>query len=214
MESRIDMTSFVSTATKIAPVVYSLVREAVESDHDHWYGLTYNLNFGKIRTSRFKAFDYEDDLWLVERVSDDTSIWWLKSFAPETHYWDGTSNLPDKGTKSLDAMLKASVFHDCGYAKVEAMSKATGIPEKDLLAFFDDCFKLLSEGYGASKKVTGPVYQILRIGGSLYHRLMKWLAAFLVLLTSAGCCSVQTELLDEPPDFTFSGPFTMEQLDQ
>jgi len=208
---RTSMTSI--SIAELAPIAYRLAKEAVEKDKSHWYGLQGPVDYGRIRTSRFPAFNYQDDVFLVEKVNEDTAHWWIQSFAPETHYWDGTSNLPDKGCKSLDALLRASVFHDCGYAKVEAISKATGIPEKDLLAFFDDCFKILAEGYGASKKVTNPVYQALRLGGSLYHKIMKLFAIALVLLTM-GCYSVKTTLLDPPPDFTFSGPFTKEQLNE
>lgn len=201
-----------SIAPKLAPIIYKLAKDAYESDHDHWYGLTYNVCYGKVTTKRFKAFDYEDDLFLVEKVNEDTSIWWIKAFEPETHYWDGTSNLPDRGTKSLDALLRASLFHDCGYAKVEDISKATGIPEKDLLAFFDDCFKLLSEGYGASKKVTNPIYQVLRLGGSLYHKIMKLLALLTFLTLFQGCYSVQTHFEDPtPPEIHFTGPFTLKE---
>jgi hypothetical protein len=113
----------------------------------------------------------------------------------------------------LDALLRASVFHDVGYARVEAISKATGIPVKDLLAFFDDCLKLLAEGYGASKKLTNPVYQALRFGGSWYHKLMKLFAIALVLLTM-GCYTVKTTMLDPPPDIQYTGPFTQEQINE
>ena len=199
--------------TEIAPIIYKMAKEAIEKDHDHWYGLVGPVDYGRIKTSRFPAFNYQDDFLLVEKVNEDTSHWWLKSFDPESKIWDGTSNLPDKGCKSLDALFRASVFHDVGYARVEAISKATGIPVKDLLAFFDDCLKLLAEGYGASKKLTNPVYQALRLGGSIYHKVMKWFALILVLLT-VGCYTVKTTILDGPPDIEFTGPFTKEQINE
>lgn len=201
--------------TEIAPIVYKMAKDAIEKDHDHWYGLQGPVDYGRIQTSRFPAFNYQDDFLLVEKVDEDTSHWWLKSFDPESKIWDGTSNLPDKGCKSLDALLRASVFHDVGYARVEAISKATGIPVKDLLAFFDDCLKLLAEGYGAKKSVTTPVYQALRFGGSWYHKLMKLFGVLVfALFFITGCYTVKTQLLDEPPDYIFSGPFTQEQLNE
>lgn len=203
----------ITAVGEVAPIVYKLAKKAIEADHDHHYGLIGTVDYGRIQTSRFPAFNYKDEVWLIEKVNDDTMHFWLQGFEPESKLWDGTSWLKDRGTKSLDALLRASVFHDCFYAKVEDISKATGIPESKLLAFADDVLKLLAEGYGASKKVTNPVYQALRLGGSLYHKIMKLFAIALVLLTM-GCYSVKTQLLDPPPDFTFSGPFTKEQLNE
>lgn len=195
------------TLSTIAPIVYELAKNALSADTNHFYGLVYSVDYGIIETERFKAFDYEDDLFLVQKVDEDRAHWWLKNFSPETHYWDGTSNLPDKGTKSLDALFRASVFHDCGYSKAKAISEATGIPEEVLLAFFDDCFKILAEGYGASKKVTNPIYQALRIGGSIYHKIRRLLAVLLfVTLLASGCYTVKTKMESPPPDIEWTEP--------
>lgn len=190
----------------IAPIVYKMAKDALAADTNHFYGLVYSVDYGIIKTERFKAFDYEDDLFLVQKIDEYRAHWWLKEFDPETHYWDGTSNLPDKGTKSLDALFRASVFHDCGYEKVAAISKATGIPQKALFAFFDDCFKILAEGYGASKKVTGPVYWALRTGGSIYHKIRSWLTVVLLSLLLCGCYSVKTEMESPPPTIEWTEP--------
>lgn len=192
---------------QLAPIVYNLAKDALEKDTNHFYGLTYDVDYGIIKTSRFKAFDYEDDLFLVQKVDEERSHWWIKAFSAETKFWDGTSNLPDGGTVSLDALFRASLFHDCGYEKVEDMSKATGIPEETLLAFFDDCFKILAEGYGASKKVTNPVYQALRSFGSLYHKIRKLLAIIIIVALVAGCYTVKTEMESPPPTIEWTGPY-------
>ncbi len=189
----------------LAPIVYKFAKDALKKDNDHFYGLVYTVDYGVIKTERFAAFDYEDDLFLVQKVDENRSHWWLKNFDAEKQYWGGTSNLPDGGTKNLDCLFRASVFHDCGYSKVEAISKATGIPEKVLLAFFDDCFKILSEGYGASKKVTGPIYQALRLGGNLYHQIMKLFAVLLILFLT-GCYTVRTEMESPPPNIEWTEP--------
>lgn len=194
---------------QITPVLYKLAKDAVAKDHDHFYGLLSTVDYGRIQTTRFPAFNYKDEVWLIEKVNDDTMHFWLQGFEPESKLWDGSSNIPDGGCKSLDALLKASVFHDCFYAKVEDISKATGIPVETLLAFADDVLKLLADGYGASKKVTNPIYQALRLGGGLYHKIMKWFALILVLLT-CGCYSVQTKLLDPPPDIQYTGPMIIQ----
>lgn len=204
------MTTIIA-ASSIVPIVYKLAKDAIAADHDHYYGLVGPVDYGRIQTTRFPAFNYKDEVWLIEKVNDDTMHFWLQGFEPESKLWDGTSCMPDRGCKSLDALLKASVFHDCFYAKVEDISKATGIPESKLLAFADDVLKLLADGYGASKKVTNPIYQALRLGGSLYHKIMKLFAVVLVLLTM-GCYSVKTTLLDPPPDIQYTGPFKQEQL--
>ena len=199
--------------SEAAPIVYKLAKKAIEADHDHFYGLVGTVDYGRIQTTRFPAFSYKDEVWLIEKVNEDTMHFWLQGFEPESKLWDGTSNLPDRGCKSLDALLKASVFHDCFYSKVEDISKATGIPVETLLAFADDVLKLLADGYGASKKVTNPIYQALRLGGGLYHKIMKLFAIALVLLT-VGCYTVKTQLLDPPPDIEYTGPFTQEQLNE
>lgn len=197
------------TLNSIAPIVYKFAKTIVEADTNHFYGLMYSVDYGVISTTRFKAFDYEDDVFLVRRIDDERSSWWLKDFDAEKKYWDGTSNLPDGGTKSLDALFRASVFHDCGYQKAKDISVATGIPEKVLLAFFDDCFKILSEGYGASKKVTGPIYQILRLGGGIYHKIRKLLGILFLCVLLSGCYSVKTKMESPPPTIEWTGPITI-----
>ena len=189
----------------LTPIVYKLAKKVYEADNNHFYGLQYPVCYGIIQTDRFKAFDYEDDLLVVQKVDENRSQWWIKPFEPETKYWNATSNLPDHGTKSLECLFRASLFHDCGYSKVEAISKATGVPEKALFAFFDDCFKLLAEGYGAKKCVTNPIYQALRLGGNLYHKLMKVLGILLILLI-AGCYTVRTQMESPPPNIEWTGP--------
>lgn len=195
----------------IAPIIYKFAKDALIKDNDHYYGLQFNCYYGSIKTDRFPAFDYEDDLFVVQRVNENTSQWWIKAFEPEKKYWGGTSNLPDGGTHTLDCLFRASLFHDCGYSKAEAISKATGIPVRDLLAFFDDCFKILSEGYGAKKAVTKPVHWFLRSGGYLYHQIMKLFAVIVLALTIAtGCYSVRVQMLDDPPEVHWTGPFSFD----
>ncbi len=196
------------TLTTVAPIVYNFVKDALIEDNNHFYGLLYTVDYGIIKTDRFEAFDYEDDLFLIQKVDEHRSKWWIKSFDAKKKYWGGTSFLKDSGSKNLDCLFRASLFHDCGYSKVEALSKATGIPVKILFAFFDDCFKILSEGYGASKVVTNPIYQTLRFGGSIFHKVMKWLAIILVLVVS-GCYTVQTEMEGPPPEIHYNGPFIL-----
>jgi len=197
--------TLISVAPKVAPIIYDIL----EKDGNHEYGLQYNVDYGVIRTTHFKAFDYIDDVLVVERVDDERSHWWIKSFKPGNGLWDGTSLLPDKGKigfLDFNALFKASVFHDVLYKKAEAISKATGIPVEKILAFADDMLKILSEGYGASKKMTGPVHTLVRFGGSLYHKIKKLLVLAL-LLSLCGCYTVQTEMEGPPPDIEWTGPF-------
>lgn len=193
------------TLSTVAPIVYNFVKDALIEDNNHFYGLLYAVDYGIIKTDRFEAFDYEDDLFLIQKVDEHRSKWWIKSFDAKKKYWGGTSMLKDGGSKNLDCLFRASLFHDCGYSKVEAISKATGVPEKALFAFFDDCFKLLAEGYGAKKCITNPIYQALRLGGNLYHKIMKLFAVLLILFL-AGCYTIQTEMEGPPPDIEWTGP--------
>ena len=198
----------VQTLISIAPKVVPLVYDILEKDSNHEYGLRYNADYGVIRTTHFKAFDYIDDVLVVEKVDDERSHWWIKAFEPGKGYWDGTSLLPDKGKigfLNFDALFKASLFHDVVYKKVEALSKATGVPEEKLLAFADDMLDILAEGYGASKKMARPIHSIVRFGGSLYHKLKKIIGVFLIA-TLCGCYSLQTEMEGDPPEIITIGP--------
>lgn len=201
--------TLISVAPKVVPIVYDLI----EKDQNHEYGLKYNVDYGIIRTTHFKAFDYIDDVLVVERVDDERSHWWIKSFEPGKGLWDGTSCLPDKGKigfLNFDALFRASLFHDVLYKLSEAISKATGVPVSKILAFADDMLAILSNGYGASKKMTGPIHTIVRFGGSLYHKIKKLLVLALLLslsLSLCGCYTVQTEMESPPPDIEWTGPF-------
>ena len=195
------------TLSTIAPIVYKIGKKIIDADTKHWYGLEYPVDYGIIRTTRFKAFDYSDDIFEVTKIDEYRSRWYLKEFSPETHYFDGTTALPDKGTKNLDCLFRAAIFHDCGYAKVEAISKATGVPESDLLAFFDDCLKLLADGYGANKTLTKSVWGVTRVLGSAYHALRK-IIVVLLILSLCGCGTIPTEFEnDTPPEIHWTGPF-------
>ena len=196
--------TLISVAPKVAPIVYKVFKE----DANHFYGNQFIVDYGVIRTTHFKAFDYEDQFLVVERVDEERSHWWIKNFAPETKVWDGSSLALDKGKiwfLDFDALFRASMFHDVVYERAEAISKATGIPVKKLLAFADDCLKILAEGYGASPKMTTPLHKILRFGGNMFHRLKK-LFVLALLLSLCGCYTVQTEMEGPPPDIQWIGP--------
>lgn len=193
---------------KLTPLVY----DVLQKDGDHEYGLKEDVPYGVIHTKHFPAFDYEDDVLKVTKVSKWRSRWLIKSFEPGQGLFDGTSLLPDKGTRSLDAIFKAALFHDVVYKRVEAISKATGIPQDKIFAFADDVFKLLADGYGADKRLTSVIHTLVRFGGSLYHKVMKALALLTILLGSSSCYTIQTELEDPPPqNLQITGPFKIHE---
>ena len=204
--------TLISVAPQLAPIVYSLI----EKDGNHEYGLTYNVDYGVIRTTHFSAFDYEDDVLLVQKIDEERAHWWIKSFSPGNGYWDGTSLLPDKGKYAFcdfNALFKASVFHDVVYKKVEAISKATGVPEEKLLAFADDMLKILADGYGASSKMTTPIHWLVRTGGSLYHKLKKLIVVAIVVSLLCGCYTIKTEMESPPPDIEWTGPIIIGEIE-
>ena len=203
------MKTLISAAPELVPIVYDIL----EKDGNHEYGLQYNVDYGVIRTTHFKAFDYIDDVIVVQKVDEERSHWWFKAFEPGKGYWDGTSLLPDKGKigfLNFDALFKASLFHDVVYKKAEAISKATGIPVAKILAFADDMLKILGNGYGATNILTDPIHTIVRFGGSLYHKIKKYLSVVVVAFLCnglIGCYSIQTEMENEnPPDIHWIGP--------
>ncbi len=196
---------------KIAfPIVYKAV-DALKQDQNHCYGLMHSVDYGVIKTTHFAAFDYNDDFLLVEKVDENRAHWWLKAFSPDSGIWDGTSLLPDGGTVDFDALFKASVFHDVGYQRAEAISKATGVPVEVLLAFFDDCLRILAKQYGAKESTSKGVWWLTRFGGAFYHRIKRLIGvisiAALMALT-VGCYTLQTEIEnDTPPTIDWTGPF-------
>lgn len=204
-------TSFDQIGKIAFPIVYKAVADAIRADQNHTYGLMHSVDYGVIRTTHFAAFDYEDDFLLVEKVDENRAHWWLKAFSPDSGIWDGTSLLPDKGTADFDALFKASLFHDVGYERAEAISKATGIPVEALLAFFDDCLRILSRQYGASASTSKSVWWLTRVGGSLYHKIKRWFSVIVVAALTAtlvGCFTLQTEIENEtPPEIHWTGPF-------
>lgn len=197
--------TLISAAPKIAPIVYKVFKE----DANHFYGNQFIVDYGVIRTTHFKAFDYEDQFLVVEKIDDERSHWWIKNFAPETKVWDGSSLALDKGKiwfLDFDALFRASMAHDVIYERSDAISKATGIPVVKILAFADDLLKILADGYGASKAMTTPLHKILRFGGNMFHKIKKIIGVF-VLAALCGCYAIQTEMEGDPPDIHWVGPW-------
>lgn len=204
--------TLISVAPKAAPIVYDFVKSAIEADQNHWYGNKFIADYGVIKTLHFKAFDYEDEFLIVERIDDEHSHWWIKNFDAKTKVWDGTSFLPDKGFRSLDALLKASLFHDVIYERMKAISEKTGVSESALQAFADDMLKLLADGYGAKKYITNPVHWLVRTGGMLYHKIKGHFKTIVIAIGLSlsvfcnGCYTIRTEMLNDPPDIQWIGP--------
>lgn len=205
------MNTLITVIPKLVPLVYDII----EKDGNHEYGLKYNADYGVIRTTHFKAFDYIDDLLVVEKVDDYHSHWWIKSFEAGKGYFDGTSLMPDKGKFwifDFDALFKAALFHDCVYKKADDISKATGVPINKILAFADDMLKLLADCYGAKKSITNPVHWLVRTGGMLYHKVKGYFGTTIIvigLLLSVfcnGCYTIRTEMLNDPPDIQITEP--------
>lgn len=211
-------TSFDQIGSIAFPIVYKAVSEALRQDQNHSYGLMFSVDYGIIKTTHFQAFSYEDDYLLVEKVDGFRSHWWLKAFSPESGVWDGTSLLPDKGTTDFDALFKASVFHDVVYKRAEAISEVTGIPVAKILAFADDCLRILAKQYGAKEITSKSVWWLTRFGGSLYHKIKRWVSVIAIAALTAlivGCYTLQTEIEnDTPPTIEWTGPFITEGQQQ
>ena len=206
--------TILSKAAPIIPIVYKLAHTAIEADQNHWYGLEHNVDYGVFKTSHFKGFSFINEFLVVEKVDEERIHVLIKAFPPESKIWDGTSILPDKGTKNLDALMKASLFHDVWYEFMEDLAKAANCRATNVQAFADDVLKILGVGYGAKKSFIKPIYQILRFGGTFYHKIKKTLILVALTLFIGGCYSVKTEMEIEPPEIHFTGPFTQEQLNE
>lgn len=186
------------------PAVSSVVYKAVKSDHDHHYGLVYPVSYGKITTDRFKAVDFDNGVLVMKRLGDDSFDTTILPFEPDSGIWDGTSNLPDKGTVNLDALFRASLGHDVFYKFAKDIAKAAGCRESDVLAFADDFLKLVADGNGCSGKTSSIVYRILRMFGGLYHRVMRYVPV-IVLATSCEHAepSIHTHVSNTNPSITW-----------
>lgn len=198
------------------------IRSTIKKDQNHWYTLSEPVYYIGIATEHFAPFYYEDEVLYIEPQNKKTPDGKLKfdivvkPFTWETHFWDGTSLLPDKGNKTLDALFRASLLHDVIYERVEQISKTTGIPVKCLLAFADDCLKLVADYNEANPFLTRIVHSITRFGGSIYHKLKKLLIVPLVLTISSNlaCYSIQTTIDEIPTQINYSGPYTEDFTDQ
>lgn len=206
------MTNIIPAIQAVAGFAYSVI----EKDHDHYYGLLSPVDYGEIVTDRFAPFDYSDSFVIFRKLSEKSFNLILQPFDPSTRIWDGTSMLPDGGTRNLDALLKASVGHDVIYERAKAISEATGVPESALLAFADDLLKISADRYGCSKRFSKTVWNFLRIGGSLYHRIMGIFgttAISVILAGFVGGCRLDspenhTAILDpNPPEILYTGPY-------
>ena len=186
----------------VAYLAHGLLK-AIEKDNDHKYVLQQDLAFRGVSTKHFQPFDYSDDILEFRKVSADKFDLVLKAGGD---IYDGTSMLPDKGTKTLAALLKAHFVHDAIYEQSTKISNATGVPIKALLAFADDCLKLTADFFGASKTATGAIHSILRTFGSLYHKIHGLIFVVLLSALVAGCYTIQTTIDEFPPDVEYVGP--------
>lgn len=186
----------------VAYLAHGLLK-AIEKDNDHKYVLQQDLAFRGISTKHFQPFDYSDDILEFRKVSADKFDLVLKAGGD---IYDGTSMLPDKGTKTLVALLKAHFVHDAVYEQSTRISNATGVPLKALLAFADDCLKLTADFFGASKTATGVIHGVLRTFGSLYHKIHGLIFVVLLSIFVAGCYTIQTTIDEFPQDVEYVGP--------
>lgn len=186
----------------VAYLAHGLLK-AIEKDNDHKYVLQQDLAFRGVSTKHFQPFDYSDDILEFRKVSADKFDLVLKAGGD---IYDGTSMLPDKGTKTLNALLKAHFVHDAIYEQSTKISNATGVPIKALLAFADDCLKLTADFFGASKPVTSAIHGVLRTFGSLYHKIHGLIFVVLLSVLVAGCYSIQTTIDEFPADVEYVGP--------
>lgn len=186
----------------IAYLAHGLLK-AIEKDNDHKYVLQQDLAFRGISTKHFQPFDYSDDILEFKKRPDGKFDLTLKAGGD---IYDGTSMLPDHGTKTLTALLKAHFVHDAIYEQSTKISNATGVPMQKLLAFADDCLKLTADFFGASKTATGAIHSILRTFGSLYHKVHRLIFVVLLSIFVAGCYSIQTTIDEFPADVEYVGP--------
>ena len=177
--------------------------KAVEKDNDHKYVLQKDLEFRGISTQHFDPFDYDDEILQFRKRDDGKFDLVLKEGGD---IYDGTSMLPDKGTKTLAALLKAHFVHDAVYEQVTKISNATGVPIKKLLAFADDCLKLTADFFGASRTATGAIHSVLRAFGGIYHKIHGLIFVVLLSVLVVGCYSIQTTIDEFPDDVEFIGP--------
>ena len=183
------------TIIQTLPAVSSVVYKAIRKDRSNRYGLVQAVDYGTVRTTRFKAFDFDNGVLQFIKEADDAFEMLIKPFTPESEIWDGTSNLPDGGTRDLDALLRASLGHDTIYKFAEQLAKAGNTTVEAILAFADDFFKISSDANGCSPKVSKVIYHVLRNLGMLYHKAMKVLT--LVAITVCPAC-----VFENPSDFT------------
>ena len=191
------------------PVAYlarGLLR-AVEQDNDHHYVLTRDLRYRGCRTEHFQPFAYGDQYITFTPTDDGKFDVVLKAGGD---LYDGTSLLPDRGTRTLDALFRAHFVHDAVYERAKAISQATGVPESALRAFADDCLKIEADAHGANRAATGAIHTLLRSLGGAYHWVRGKLTILVILtvVIMTGCYAVRTTIdtLPDDADLEYQGP--------
>lgn len=192
-------------------VLLKFVGKVIDSDPD-WYGLMSDVEYKHVKCSDyFQPFDYEDDyikFFVVDSQHIDITI---KSFPPDSHMWDGTSCLPDrcKVVKLLDrnllALLYASLPHDVIYTLLEKISKAVGVPKRQLRLFADALLADLAKAYGASDWFADAIHWFVAKFGGVFHEVMRFLAVVGLVGLLAGCA--YQHVLDEdyePPTVIYN----------
>ena len=201
------------------------VIDALASDHDHYYGLIRDIDYGDLDCSPFfQPFSFDSDVlsFYPSKEKPGRIHTVIHQFPPERKIWDGTTAFPDAtGVKlfSLDVKLKAlllaSLPHDVFYELAEAIVKAAkdqglDVKSSQVFAFADALLSNLNDVYGGSKGLGRSIHGFLRAFGGLYHRLNKALHLSVVvvslgLLLISGCAApwiLDPDWTPERPDMT------------
>ena len=205
--------------------------DAIERDHNHYYGLNSPICYGAVATRPYFApFRFEDDiLSLVPSEEDpDRVVMTIKAFRPEVKVWDGTTALPDRTDitafaldRKVRALLLASLPHDVIFDRVAALveaARAQGIEVKAeaIMDWANQLLDNLNYAYGGGKRIGRVVKWVCDTFGGLYHRINSIfrLSVILGLLLLSGC-SCNRWLLDpdwEPVEPDMTGPVPRSEL--
>lgn len=187
----------------IAFITAKYLEKVIDKDQNHRYILKDDVAYRGISTEHFPPFDYEDEYIKFTKTSPTTFDVILKAGGD---IYDGTSLLPDKGTKTLDALFRAHFIHDAIYERAKAICEATGVPMSCLFAFADDCLKIIADAEGANKAATSTVHTLVRSLGMLYHKLKSVIAVIILCTLVAGCYTIRTTIAELPEKIEYEGP--------
>lgn len=171
---------------EFAGAVGKLAYKAYKRDRSNWYVLTDSVVLPPVVGLEEPMRDFVSPLFLIDGAEQQIML--MRGYG-----WNGADLFLDRG------LLLASAVHDAFYGNLERIAEEWGWSESAVRKLADDLFNSLAyrgkKGiYRAVKRV---VYNVLRIGGGIYHKARLPVLVLAMSMALSGCLT--------PPRDMFGG---------